>query len=209
MDGVLKLSTAVTIKLGPFLDDTDGKTAEIALTIAQADVRLSKNAGAMAQKGSITAATHDALGMYDCPLSTADVGSLGILGVNVAMAGALPIKQTYMIMAAASYDVMYGAGVWSVNLAFNIVPKKNTALANFPFVMFDSTTGDPKTGLVVTATRSIDGGVFGAAANAVVEVANGAYKISLAATDTNGDVIILRFAATGAKDQLVSLITQP
>jgi len=37
----LKQSTAVTVKIGPFLDDTDGKTAETGLTIAQADVRLS------------------------------------------------------------------------------------------------------------------------------------------------------------------------
>jgi len=56
---ILKQSTAATIKLGPFIDDTDGKTAETALTIAQADVRLSKNGGDFAQKNSTTSATHD------------------------------------------------------------------------------------------------------------------------------------------------------
>lgn len=46
--GYLKQSTAATIKVGPFLDSTDGDTAETGLTISQADVRLSKNGGNMA-----------------------------------------------------------------------------------------------------------------------------------------------------------------
>ena len=46
----LKTNTAVTIALGPFVDETDARTAETALTIAQADVRLKKNGGAWAQK---------------------------------------------------------------------------------------------------------------------------------------------------------------
>ena len=36
----IKQSTASTIKLGPFLDDTDGKTPETGLTISQADIRI-------------------------------------------------------------------------------------------------------------------------------------------------------------------------
>jgi hypothetical protein len=60
----LKQSTAYTPLIGPFLDETDGKTAETALTIAQADVRLSKNGGNMAQKNEATSCTHDELGYY-------------------------------------------------------------------------------------------------------------------------------------------------
>ena len=61
---LIKQSTAVTLLIGPFLDDTDGKTAETGLTIAQADVRLSKNGANMAQKNEATSCTHDELGMY-------------------------------------------------------------------------------------------------------------------------------------------------
>ena len=57
--GYLKQSTSVTIMLGPFVDEDDGKTAETGLTIAQADVRLSKNGGNMAQKTESTSCTHD------------------------------------------------------------------------------------------------------------------------------------------------------
>lgn len=86
--------------------------------------------------------------------------------------------------------------------------KKNTALAAFPLVMVDS-TGNPTTGLTVTATRSIDGAAFAACANAVVEVTSGVYKINLAAGDLNGDTIVLRFTAAGARDRLVTIITKP
>ena len=37
---LLKQSTAVTIKLGPFVDSIDGNTIEDALTIQKADVLL-------------------------------------------------------------------------------------------------------------------------------------------------------------------------
>ena len=54
---MLKQSTAATIKFGPFVDDTDGKTAETGLTIAQADIRLSKNGGDFAQTNNSEGAT--------------------------------------------------------------------------------------------------------------------------------------------------------
>jgi hypothetical protein len=65
-----------------------------------------------------------------------------------------------------------------------------------------------KTGLTVTATRSIDGASFAACANSVSEVANGIYKINLANTDLNGDTIVLRFTASGADDRLITIVTE-
>ncbi len=74
---VLRQSVAVTLKMGPFVDETDGKTAETGLTISQADVRLSKNGGNMAQKNESSSATHDENGYYDVDLDTTDTGTLG------------------------------------------------------------------------------------------------------------------------------------
>lgn len=85
--------------------------------------------------------------------------------------------------------------------------KKNTALNNFEFLMRDSTDQTPKTGLTVTAERSIDGAAFAACANSVTEVANGIYKINLANTDLNGDVITLKFTATGAYATYITIKT--
>jgi hypothetical protein len=102
----LKQSTAVTILVGPFVDEDDGKTAETALTITQADVRLSKNGGNMAQKGDATSFVHDEIGYYTCPLSTTDTGTLGILHVMVHESGALPVKTECMVVDAEWYDTM-------------------------------------------------------------------------------------------------------
>lgn len=86
---------------------------------------------------------------------------------------------------------------------------KNTALANFMFLMIDSADHvTPKTGLTVTAQRSIDGAAFAACAGAVTELSAGIYKISLANTDMNGDVICLKFTATGADARYITIKTQ-
>jgi hypothetical protein len=100
----LKQSTAATIKLGPFADDTDGKTAATGLTIAQADIRLSKNGGNIAQTNNSAGATHDELGYYDVPLDTTDTNTVGRLRVAVSESGALPVWDDFFVLPAAIYD---------------------------------------------------------------------------------------------------------
>lgn len=104
MFGFLKQSTAVTVKIGPFVDNADGDTVEGELTIAQADVRLSKNGGDMAQKNEGTTCSYDELGYYDCPLDTTDTGTLGRLDLMVHESGALPVRHTYIVLPANTYD---------------------------------------------------------------------------------------------------------
>ena len=88
--------------------------------------------------------------------------------------------------------------------------RKNTALANFEFLMTDSTNHNPATGLTVSVTRSIDGGSFsGGTLSAVSAVSNGIYKVDFGAGDLNGDVVTLRCTATGADDLFVTIKTSP
>lgn len=84
--------------------------------------------------------------------------------------------------------------------------KKNTAVSNFTFPMYDS-TGQLTEGLTVTAVRRIDSGSFASCANAVSEVANGFYSINLANTDLNGDLITLHFTASGALPTTITIKT--
>jgi hypothetical protein len=102
--GILKQSTAATVVLGPFFDDTDGKTPETGLTIAQADVRLSKNAGTFAQANESTSATAMEFGYYSKPLNTTDTNTLGRLTVAVTETGALPVRQDYVVVTADEFD---------------------------------------------------------------------------------------------------------
>ncbi len=104
---ILKQSTAVTIKLGPFVDDTDGKTAETGLTISQADIRLSKNGGDIAQSHNSAGATHDELGYYNVPLDATDTNTLGRLRVAVSETGALPVWQDFIVVTANVYDSLF------------------------------------------------------------------------------------------------------
>lgn len=106
---ILKQSTAATIKMGPFVDSTDGSTAETALSIAQADIRLSKNGGDIAQSNNSTGATHDEAGYYDVPLDTTDTNTLGRLKVMVSKSGALPIWDEYTVVTANVYDSLIAA----------------------------------------------------------------------------------------------------
>jgi len=105
----LKQSTAVTKKMGPFVDDTDGKTAETALTISQADIRLSKNGGDFGQTNNAAGATHDENGFYGVPLDTTDTATLGSLRVAITESGALPVWQDFMVVSANVWDSLFAA----------------------------------------------------------------------------------------------------
>jgi hypothetical protein len=107
---ILKQSTAATIKLGPFVDDTDGKTAETGLTISQAEIRLSKAGGDFTQTNNTAGATHDENGYYDVPLDTTDTNTLGRLRVAVLESGALPVWQDFVVVTANVFDSLVSGG---------------------------------------------------------------------------------------------------
>ena len=113
----IKQSTASTVKLGPFLDDTDGKTPETGLTISQADIRISKNGGAFAQSNNTAGATHNENGYYDVPLNTTDTNTLGTFRVAVSKSGALPVWEDFMVVPANVWDSMFGSSVLNVNVS--------------------------------------------------------------------------------------------
>lgn len=119
MPRLLKQSTAVTFRIGPFVDSTDAVTPETALTIAQADIQISKADGAFAQTSATTpTTTHDADGWYQCPLTATDTGTLGMLTVQIAMSGALPVWEHFMVVSANIYDsLISGTDLVDVNVA--------------------------------------------------------------------------------------------
>lgn len=104
----LRQSTAQVIKVGPFLDDTDGNTAETGLTLSNTDFRLSKDGGNFGSSSS-GSATHDELGCYDKTLSTTDTNTVGELVVHVHESGALPVTHRYWVLEEAVYDLIFGA----------------------------------------------------------------------------------------------------
>lgn len=106
----LRQSTSQVIRFGPCLDKADGVTEETTLTLAQADMRLSKDGGAFAQKSAAGNATHDSDGWYSTTLSTTDTATVGELILNVHQpANMLPVWVRWWVLEEAVYDDLYGA----------------------------------------------------------------------------------------------------
>lgn len=120
MTKFLKQSTALTVIIGPFIDDTDGKTAETGLTVADINVDLYK--GSTKSDLTITASggsndmAHVANGFYSLELTTGNTDTLGLLIVTANIAGALPVWADYMVMPANAWDSLFGADYLQVDL---------------------------------------------------------------------------------------------
>ena len=110
--------------------------------------------------------------------------------------------RTAVGLAAANLDSQLGA----IPTTFRL--KKNTAFSGFSLVMFN-TSGVAATGKTVSGSVSIDGGAFGTLTNSVSEIGSGAYKVNLAAADTNGNDLLFLFTATDCKPLFLKVITQP
>lgn len=113
----LKQSTSVDLPIGPFLDSTDGITAETALTITQPDIRLKKNGGAWAQKNASQTLSHEENGYYEVTLDATDTNTLGCLRLAVHESGALPVWEEFMVMPANVWDAMFGTDKLQVDVA--------------------------------------------------------------------------------------------
>lgn len=102
MAALLKQGTTVTVKVGPFLDKTDGVTEETALTPA---IEISKNGGAFAARSSTTAVTHDSEGWYNVELNATDTDTVGRLVLKAHDAAThLPVWHEFMVVPANVYD---------------------------------------------------------------------------------------------------------
>lgn len=229
----LKQSTASqTVLIGPFVDDTDGATAETGLTIANTDIRLSKNGGNLGAKNS-GGGTHDEAGWYQITLDATDSDTVGKLQLHVKVAGALMVHHEFMVLEEAIYDALIGASaagfdangrvdvgsvLGTAQTAGDIVSllqsggiQKNTATNDIPMLLVDSTDhATPKTGVSPTLTRSLDGAAFAAkdAGTTVAEIGTtGIYQIDAAAADLNGDIVVFKLSATGADDSFLTIRT--
>lgn len=107
----LRQSTATTFIIGPFLDATDGKTAETALTVADIDVDLYK--GITKSNLTITASggsndmAHVANGFYSLELTTSNTDTLGMGSVSANIAAALPTWRHFCVLPANVWDSFF------------------------------------------------------------------------------------------------------
>ena len=103
----IKQSTAYTVRFGPFVDDTDGKTAETGLTIEDSHVRVSKAGGNFVDKNESSNSAHDEAGFYVVVLDTTDTNTVGELQIAAHISGALPVFKTFQVVEEAIYDALF------------------------------------------------------------------------------------------------------
>lgn len=144
------------------------------------------------------------------PASPAAVGSAMTLHADYDAAKTAATQASVNTIGGIVDDILEDTGTTipaAITALTEAGVKKNTALSGFTFYMTDSTNHEKATGLTVTAERSLDGAAFAACANAVAELSDGCYKIDLADTDLNADVVALKFTATDADDLVITIRT--
>lgn len=111
LSGFLRQSTATQARATPiFVDQTDGFTPETGLTIANTDVKLSKNGAATVNKNS-GGGTHIANGSYSLTFDATDSNTVGELSVTIVISGtARPVNFCYVVLEEVVYDLLFAAG---------------------------------------------------------------------------------------------------
>lgn len=190
------------------VDSTDHITGKTGLTPT---VKIGKAGGTgAAPSGAVTETDSTNLpGWYQVAGNATDTDTLGPLLLHATGTGADPTDEAYLVKPAGSFTPAQAGDAMALTSG-QLRIKKNAALNAFTFTMRQSSDHvSLMTTATVTAERSIDGAAYAACANAVSFIGSGAFKIDLAATDLNGDVISLLFTATGADPVVFTIVTNP
>jgi len=207
MPGFLRQATASQSRaLGPFLDDSDFKTAETGLTIANTDIKLVVNGGASANKNS-GGATHRVNGVYGVTFDATDTATVGELEVSVIVAGALPVFDKFTVLEEAVYDRDYAAsalGYVATQVVGSIAPSALDAAALATDAVNEIATAvvaaSPTIQTLVDAiydelrSAHVVVGSFGEGVASV----QGAVTTTAADQQASADVFLLRNLATGS-----------
>lgn len=153
----LKQSTAATVRVGPFVDATNGVTPETGITLSAADQAelLKQGSGATTDiSGSTWAAITGVGGWYDLSLTTGNTDTCGALYIIVQDESVcLPVFVHCTVLQANVYDSLIGGttyletnpGKFSTSGA--TLSLKNRAGSEDTTRTIASATADPITGL--------------------------------------------------------------
>jgi hypothetical protein len=109
---ILKQSTSIKIRMGPFVDSTNGVTPETGVTLGAADQAevLKANGAATVTMGGAFAAVAGADGWYDYTVATGDVDAVGEVEFVVQDSDVcLPVFLRGHVVEEAVYDALFAA----------------------------------------------------------------------------------------------------
>lgn len=185
----LKQSTASqTVLLGPYIDKSDGSTAETGLTVANTDIRLSANGGNMFSKTS-GGGTHDEAGWYAITLDATDTATVGTLQVSSHItADALPVFAEFQVLEENVYDAWFASSAAAgTDLAAILVDTAEigTAGAGLSNIDLPNQTMDI-TGNLSGSVGSVTGAVGSVAGNVDGSVGS---NVELGPAEVNAEVV--------------------
>ena len=160
---IIKQSTAQDILLGPFVDESDGKTAETGFTIEDEHVLLFKQDtdtyDSFAAKNDSTNCTHRANGYYTCPLNATDTNTVGQLIVTCSFSGGLPVRHEFQVVEEAIFDTIYADGA-------DLESQIQTIDSNVDAILVDTGT------TLDTKLNDIQGGTFSSSTDSLEALRN-------------------------------------
>lgn len=189
----------------------DGTTGETQYAM------LRNSVGQIYNTAGVAFEAYNAANIADYDIAGTEQGSGGTFTADMpaVAAGIYNVTAKKRVGGApAESDPTVGVGEldWNGTAAIGVstvLPAKNTALPNIPFMMVAASDHvSPTAGLTVTATKSLDGGAtFGATTGTVTEIGSGAYSFDASAADMNGTMVIFKFSAATADDTFLSIKT--
>ena len=125
----LKQNTATRVTVGPFLDVTDAKTPEVALTATNEKITfvvddagvptlvIDANATASGGNNDLVHITGDDAGYYDLELTATQTNYVGRAALSINyVTDHLPVFHEFMIVPANVYDSFFGTDLLDVSV---------------------------------------------------------------------------------------------
>lgn len=154
----LKQSTSVVVQIGPFVDATDGVTAETGLSPSSTNVRLYKAGGTSAVDIYDATWTHIGLGMYRVTLTASHTDTAGPLVIVAQISGARPVVHEFNVLAATAYDALVSGSALPANMTYLAGNATAATLATFPALTIQNIvvgSGSTTTRIATNLTESV------------------------------------------------------
>jgi len=155
-------------------------------------------------KSALQTFTEVELGLYYLDYNLVSTGTyLGLFYENAVAKASGVFRVTELASEA-------GGNIAAIKAKTDNLPSgiaKNVALSNLMFTMVLLNGKTPATGKTITPQISRDGGGFATCANAVSEVGEGWYKISLTQSEMNADIVALKFIETDCLQRNMEIAT--
>ncbi|MHC4636081.1 MAG: hypothetical protein ACYTBP_01615 [Planctomycetota bacterium] len=155
---ILKQSTQVIVRVGPFVDVGDGFTPQTDITLGGDEAELLKNGSAEVDiSGRTWTAVTNCRGWYDLTLTTSDTDTVGLLTVVVQDdSDCLPVFRDFQVVEEEIYDSLFKSGATSLSTLAALTALDDKLGADTNAILEDTGTTLPATLATITkAAKSL------------------------------------------------------